>query len=80
MSDEMKRLLAGFDRRDEPEDDVDPADLWTQIDALAGERAERNDPHWLPPGGSGEAALARLVERRHAQGVLWRPPKRRRTR
>jgi hypothetical protein len=76
MSDELKRLLAGFDRRhedpDEP-DEPDLHDLWTQIDALAGERQERNDARWLPGGRSDPSALAKLVSERHARGVLWRP-------
>jgi hypothetical protein len=75
VTDALDRWLDGHDET--ADEDVDATNLWTQLDALAGERAERGDPRWLPGGRSDPAALAKLVRERHARGVLWRPARRR---
>jgi hypothetical protein len=77
VSDALDRWLDGLDEDADLDVDVDVADVFVQIDALGGERAERGDARWLPGGRSDPAALARLVEERRARGVLWRPASKR---
>lgn len=73
MSDALDRWLQGekpvAPSEEEPQSEA--AALLEQLDALGGERAERRDPRWFPPGPDG---LERLVEERRARGVL-RPPR-----
>jgi hypothetical protein len=64
------------DDLDEPsfEGDVDATSIWTQLDCLAVERLERNDPRWSPADTS-EAGMARLVRSRQARGLPLAPPR-----
>jgi hypothetical protein len=50
----------------EPEDALDPTNVFVQTDALAAERVEQNDAKWTPPETS-TAGLARLVRARQAR-------------
>lgn len=62
MTDPVRRLLTGFDRR-RPEPELErELTVFDEIDELRAQRVERGAPQWFPRGGGPE--LARLAERR----------------
>ena len=60
VSERARRLLRAFDKS-EPVD-AEPVDVFDELDELHDQRVERQDPRWLPQGGSDE--LVRLVRKR----------------
>jgi hypothetical protein len=69
MSDTMRRLLAGFDRRTEPAPVEEPDEselILTMLDVLHDERVRRRESDWFPRGG--ERELERLARKRLAGG------------
>jgi hypothetical protein len=68
VSDSLEEWLSSLDERERAFKDVEPTNVFVQLDALREERIERGDPHWWPSGPDPQG-LERLVRDRVARGT-----------